>query len=358
MTTKITRNIIEAFLNCKYEAHLKLTGQLGVQSDYQTLLVTLRDAVRRSAFDSISAGHAGGEDVQQGIALTPTALKLGAPFLLNATLEDHHVTLAFDGLKRVQGPSTLGDFHCVPVLFFESRQIRKQQRALLEVYGLLLSRLQGRMPAFGILWHGSECRQSSPYWSRPPKSRATPGRTSADESSGSATPAGTQRPLLNLRILPAMPSTGSRRRQYQSPARHEGEGDQGICPHGLSNRDTAGPYVSPAPQRQEGAVPRESSCPRATSCSCERQKSLHIWDAGQVVSIANPGARVDRVHDSYCRSAGSPDQTPARERIQPNRISKRAARARRFLSRVQSTALEVSSTDPSSSRSIAPQPES
>ena len=160
MTTKITRNIIEAFLNCKYEGHLKLTGQKGVQSDYQTLLATSRDAVRRSAFDRISAGHAGGEDVQQGIALTPTALKRGATFLLNATLEDDHVSLAFDGLKRVQGPSTLGDFHYVPVLFCEGRKIRKQQRALLEVYGLLLSRLQGRMPDFGILWHSSECRPS------------------------------------------------------------------------------------------------------------------------------------------------------------------------------------------------------
>ena len=50
--------------------------------------------------------------------------------------------------------------------------------------------------------------------------------------------------------------------------------------------------------------------------------------------------------------------TPTFERIQPNKISKRPARARRSLSRVQSTTSEVSSTDASSSRSMAPQPES
>ena len=44
--------------------------------------------------------------------------------------------------------------------------------------------------------------------------------------------------------------------------------------------------------------------------------------------------------------------------IQTNEISKRAASASRFLSKVHSTASEVSSTDPSNSRSIAPQPES
>lgn len=160
MTTKITRNIIESFLNCKYEGHLKLAGQIGIQSDYQSLLATSRDVVRRLAFRKISACHEG-EDVQQDIALTATALQRGAAFLLNSLLEhDDYLALVFDGLMRVQGPSTLGDFHYVPVLSFEGRRICKKQRALLEVYGLLLSRLQGRMPAFGILWHGSECRPS------------------------------------------------------------------------------------------------------------------------------------------------------------------------------------------------------
>jgi ectoine hydroxylase-related dioxygenase (phytanoyl-CoA dioxygenase family) len=46
------------------------------------------------------------------------------------------------------------------------------------------------------------------------------------------------------------------------------------------------------------------------------------------------------------------------EAAQRNEISKRAASASRFLSKVHSMASEVSSTDPSNSRSTAPQPES
>jgi hypothetical protein len=34
MATKITRDIIESYLNCKYKGHLKLAGQQGTQSDY------------------------------------------------------------------------------------------------------------------------------------------------------------------------------------------------------------------------------------------------------------------------------------------------------------------------------------
>ncbi len=33
MTTKITRDIIESYLNCKYKGHLKLTGECGPKSD-------------------------------------------------------------------------------------------------------------------------------------------------------------------------------------------------------------------------------------------------------------------------------------------------------------------------------------
>ena len=39
MATKITRQILEAYLNCKTKAHLKLAGQHGVVSDYEALLV-------------------------------------------------------------------------------------------------------------------------------------------------------------------------------------------------------------------------------------------------------------------------------------------------------------------------------
>jgi len=44
------------------------------------------------------------------------------------------------------------------MLFTEGRQIRGEQRFLLELYGLLLSRLQGRLPDSGIIWHGQACQ--------------------------------------------------------------------------------------------------------------------------------------------------------------------------------------------------------
>src|SRR5262249_43794827 len=63
--------------------------------------------------------------------------------------------------KKVDGPSKLGDFHYVPVLFHGAGPVRKDLRLLLGIYGLLLSRIQGRAPGSGIVWHGRECRATT-----------------------------------------------------------------------------------------------------------------------------------------------------------------------------------------------------
>ena len=157
MATKITRQILEAYLNCKTKAYLKLAGQQGIVSDYEGLLISTRQEVRQQAIGKILARNPEGE-VARDIILTAAALREGPSFVLNATLEDDLLSLSFDGLKRVDGPSKLGDFHYVPMLFHEGQKVGKEQRLLLEIYGLLLSRLQGQMPSSGIIWHGKECR--------------------------------------------------------------------------------------------------------------------------------------------------------------------------------------------------------
>ena len=51
MATKITREVLEGYLNCKTKAHLKLAGQQGTMSDYEALLVATRQEVRQQAIE-------------------------------------------------------------------------------------------------------------------------------------------------------------------------------------------------------------------------------------------------------------------------------------------------------------------
>src|SRR5580704_10299170 len=125
MPAKITRDVLESYLNCKYKGHLKLTGQQGTKSEYETLLTEMRAEVRLAAIDMILARHPG-EEIPRNIPLTTSVLKQGASFILDASLEDDLVSLDFDGLKKVDGASKLGDFHYIPMIFHEGRQVRDE----------------------------------------------------------------------------------------------------------------------------------------------------------------------------------------------------------------------------------------
>jgi predicted RecB family nuclease len=110
--------------------------------------------VRQQVIGKILARYPEGE-VAIGITLTAAAMRKGPLFMLDTTLEDDQLSIGFDGLKRAAGGSKLGDFHYIPMLFQEGHRIRKEQRILLELYGLFLSELQGRQPELGIIWYGN-----------------------------------------------------------------------------------------------------------------------------------------------------------------------------------------------------------
>jgi predicted RecB family nuclease len=157
MAAKITSDVLESYLYCKFKGYLKLIAQQGTKCDFEAIRTELRAEVRLKAIETIIARHAC-DEVTRSIPLATVELKQGAQYILDSTLEGDALTLHFDGLKRTAGASNLGDFHYLPVLFHEGRQVKKEQRRLLEVYGMLLAGLQGRAPAYGVIWHGRECK--------------------------------------------------------------------------------------------------------------------------------------------------------------------------------------------------------
>jgi predicted RecB family nuclease len=157
MATKITRDVLEGYLHCKTKGHLKLAGQQGSRSDYEEMLASTRQEVRQTAIAKLLAQHSEGE-IARDISITTAALRLGPLYVLSAILEDGLLSLEFDGLKRVAGPSKLGNFHYVPMVICQGRKIGKEQRLLLDLLGQLLSQVQGRQPAYGVVYHGRECK--------------------------------------------------------------------------------------------------------------------------------------------------------------------------------------------------------
>src|SRR5947209_2674928 len=112
---KITREVLESYLNCKLKGHLKLAGESGTKSDYEAMTDAASRASREAALAKLAACLGEG-DGSRGKSVTASMLQQGPPLLLDIDLEDEALSLRFDGLKRADGASKLGDHHYVPVL--------------------------------------------------------------------------------------------------------------------------------------------------------------------------------------------------------------------------------------------------
>jgi predicted RecB family nuclease len=156
MAITTTRDVLESYLKCKYKGHLKLAGQRGVPADYELLMRETRERVQQGATDLLLAQLKEGE-VLRGLSMTPALLSQGAPIILNATVEGQGLSVCFDAIMRIDGRSSLGNFHYVPVLFHEAERPGREHRNLLAMLGLILGPVQGKEPGWGILIHGQNC---------------------------------------------------------------------------------------------------------------------------------------------------------------------------------------------------------
>ena len=160
MATKITRDIIESYLNCKYKGHLKLAGGSGTPSAYEAMTAAISRASREEAVARLAVRFGVGDGCR-GIAVTAATLKQEKPLLADATIEDETVSLRFDALKRADGASKLGGHHYVPVLHHHGDKVGRRQKLLLAVLGFALDRVQGLQPAVGLVARGPEGRLST-----------------------------------------------------------------------------------------------------------------------------------------------------------------------------------------------------
>jgi hypothetical protein len=67
MATKITRDIIESYLNCKYKGHLKLTSESGTISDYEAMTTAARTSSGEQALTRLAARFGKGAGARRAV---------------------------------------------------------------------------------------------------------------------------------------------------------------------------------------------------------------------------------------------------------------------------------------------------
>jgi predicted RecB family nuclease len=155
LATKITREVLEGYLNCRLKGYLTFRGEKGTRSEYQQLLDRSKQALRWAAEDLVKARWPEVHEAK-GASVGRQLLVRGPALILDALIENDILSIRVDALKRVPGPSDIGDFHYIPILFGEGGKARQSQKRTLEICGLVLGEVQGRRPGKGILVDSEE----------------------------------------------------------------------------------------------------------------------------------------------------------------------------------------------------------
>ena len=71
---RITLDVLRGYLNCPYLAHLLLSGQEGIKSDYEIVLAELEQAVRLKVIDRLHSQHSDDKSLVTGVVLDRSML--------------------------------------------------------------------------------------------------------------------------------------------------------------------------------------------------------------------------------------------------------------------------------------------
>jgi hypothetical protein len=101
---KITTEVLEGHLNCKFKGHLKLAGEVGTRSDYEAMTTAARAESRTQALAKLVA-RSGEGAAHKGTTVTVATLRSGPPLLVDAELEDESLSLRFGRSATITLPA-------------------------------------------------------------------------------------------------------------------------------------------------------------------------------------------------------------------------------------------------------------
>jgi predicted RecB family nuclease len=152
---KISRPVVEGYLNCKYKGHLLLNGGAGTPHDYERVMAELQEIYRETARERLIRKR-----FKPPFPLPADRLKIdlcsGSQVIFDPVIEDGEVAFRLDAVCREDGRSALGKFQYIPVLFQQGETLGRFHRTLLAIGGIILGRYQQTPPKAGLVICGSE----------------------------------------------------------------------------------------------------------------------------------------------------------------------------------------------------------
>ena len=149
-TSKVTREVLDSYLRCKTKGFLTLAGRDGIKSDYERWRNEAEERQRLAATANLLARFRGYQ-VADGVNLRASRLRAGIDdLILHGRFENALISMNIDALVKAGALETLDQGHYIPVLFHNGA-VRAPEKALIELFALLLSELQERGPDVGLV---------------------------------------------------------------------------------------------------------------------------------------------------------------------------------------------------------------
>ena len=275
--------------------------EAGIESEYGQLLDESKQRVEAGGAGP-GPGPLPGCTRREGTVVGRLLLMHGLALILDAVVENELLSIRVDALKRVPGPSDLGGFHYIPILFGEGGKARQSQKRVLEICGLVLGEIQGRRPGKGILVDPEESSFAGVRLEADTRAtRTLLARVAGDAGCGLAARADPQQSLPRLRVPATLPGPGVGHRSSQPAAGHRGEGDRQAGPSGHLQRHPALVHL-PAPQVREELADRSG----ATPSPCRPWRSARR----RSISWAIPSCRIARCGSTSTSRAARNEAPP------------------------------------------------
>lgn len=152
-TSGLTDAVFDAFLKCRYKAHLKLQGTVGEPSEFQRLQARLATEYRLNARQAWLRSHDSTSAVVSSESLAD-AIQGRPTLILDALAADTDLSCRLDALEQNS------DGTYTPTLFSRNQRITTDDRMRLAFGAAVLTRVQGMQPSVGQIVHGSQFRST------------------------------------------------------------------------------------------------------------------------------------------------------------------------------------------------------
>ncbi len=154
---KITRQLFDAFIRCRFKLHLLATEQEGVAQQYGELLEDLDRKYRDEAILRLQRRF-GADRIISNPASIVDAQIAGPELMLEIALVSNGFSVDSLVLTKISNDGCLGKPEYAPTLFVHREKINRWDKLLISFHALALSDVLGDLPTFGTIIHGQSAK--------------------------------------------------------------------------------------------------------------------------------------------------------------------------------------------------------